>query len=244
MNKDPLITIGITCFNASSTIERAITSAINQDWPNFEILIVEDNSTDDSYRIIKKFAKLYKKIKVIRNSTNKGCAFSRNLLIDNAKGEFISFFDDDDFSLSERLRLQYNHIINHEKLFNTKLIVCYASGYRIYPNGYRKIINSVRSKKQPIIGKEMADFLLFGKRSKNLLNGCGTPTCSFMSRKEVFTKIGNFDTDLSRQEDIDLAIRLGFNDAHFIGISQKVIFQYFYLSLLISIFVVLVWENF
>ena len=47
MNK-PLITIGITCFNAEKTIERALLSAINQDWPNFEIIVVDDASTDSS----------------------------------------------------------------------------------------------------------------------------------------------------------------------------------------------------
>ena len=227
MNKSPLITIAITCFNASSTIERALLSAINQDWPNFEILVVDDASTDNSAEIIRKFSRKYSKIRFIKNSENKGCAFSRNILIENAKGKFIAFFDDDDFSLKERIRLQHSKILNHEKIYNTKLIACFASGFRIYPNGYRKILNSVGSIGNPIIGEDMVDFLLFGKRNKLLSNGSGTPTCSFMSRKEIFDKVGKFDNNLSRQEDIDFAIRLGFLKGHFIGIKQKVIYQYF-----------------
>ena len=77
-----------------------------------------------------------------------------------------------------------------------------------------------------IIGKEMSDYLLFNKKSKNLIYGSGTPTCSLMARKEVFKKVGDFDPNLSRQEDIDFAIRLGFMGGHFIGIGQKVIKQY------------------
>ncbi len=227
MNNSPLITIAITCFNASLTIERALLSATNQDWPNFEILIVDDASTDNSYEIIKKFSKKSNKIRVIKNSINKGCSFSRNILIDNAQGEFIAFFDDDDFSLKERLRLQYQKILLHERIYNTKLIACYASGFRIYPNGYIKIFNAVGSSDKPIVGKEMVDFLLYGKKNKLLLNGSGTPTCSFMSRKEIFKIVGKFDDNLSRQEDIDFAIRLGFINGHFIGIREKVIQQYF-----------------
>ena len=227
LNKIPLITIAITCFNASLTIERALLSALNQDWSNFEILIVDDASTDNSYEIIRKFAKRSDKIRIIQNSKNKGCAFSRNILIENAKGEFIAFFDDDDVSLKERLSLQYKKIFNHEKIYKTKLIACYASGFRIYPNGYKKIFNAVGSIGNPIVGHKMADFLLFGKKNKLLLNGSGTPTCSFMSRKEIFKIVGKFDQNLSRQEDVDFAIRLGFLNGHFIGIRQKVIYQYF-----------------
>ena len=52
LRKTPLITIAITCFNAEKTIERAILSALNQDWPNFEIIIVDDASKDSSKEII------------------------------------------------------------------------------------------------------------------------------------------------------------------------------------------------
>ena len=51
--KVPLITIGITCFNAENTIANAIKSALNQDWLNFEIIVVDDCSIDNSQNIIK-----------------------------------------------------------------------------------------------------------------------------------------------------------------------------------------------
>ena len=107
MNKKPLITIGITCFNARLTIKRAILSAINQTWTNKEIIIVNDFSDDDSQAIIEDLINRKKNIKLINNNKNLGCAYSRNVIIKNAIGEFIAFFDDDDFSRDDRLFLQY-----------------------------------------------------------------------------------------------------------------------------------------
>ena len=52
-NQPPLITIGITCFNAENTIENALESAFSQDWPNLEVIVVDDNSTDKSFEILK-----------------------------------------------------------------------------------------------------------------------------------------------------------------------------------------------
>ena len=76
-------------------------------------------------------------------------------------------------------------------------------------------------------GKTGLDFLLFNKKYNVCFYGNGTPTCSLMARKDLFYKVGFFDTNLSRQEDIDFAIRVGFKGGHFIGIPEKVISQYF-----------------
>ena len=66
MNK-PLITIGITCFNAEKTLERALLGALNQDWPNFEIIVVDDASTDSSKIILNQYEFKVKKISIIYN---------------------------------------------------------------------------------------------------------------------------------------------------------------------------------
>ena len=227
MKKEPLITIGITCFNARLTIKRALLSAINQTWINKEILIVNDFSDDDSSEIINNLIINQKNIRLINNKKNLGCANSRNIVIENARGEFIAFFDDDDCSRNDRLFLQYEKIVSYEEIFKNKLIACYASGKRIYPNGYIKDFDSVAYNNSSIVGEIMSDFLLFNKKSNNYFYGNGTPTCSLMARKDLFYKVGFFDNNLSRQEDIDFAIRLGFKGGHFIGISDRVISQYY-----------------
>ncbi len=226
LKKQPLITIAITCFNAEKTIERALMSALNQDWLNFEVLVVDDASTDASKEILKTYSTKYKNLDIFYQIKNKGCADSRNLLISKAKGEFIAFFDDDDFSHQERIRLQYENLINYEKVKSTKLVACFASGLRIYPNNYKKNINAVGAFGNPPIGFEMVNYLLFNERIKNIYYGAGVPCCSLFARTSIFKSIGGFDPKIKRQEDIDLAIRLAMRGCHFIGIKDQVIKQY------------------
>ena len=226
LKKQPLITIAITCFNAEKTIERALISALNQDWPNLEIIVVDDASKDSSKEILKQYSAKYKNLDIFFQIKNKGCADSRNLLISKAQGEFIAFFDDDDFSYPERLRLQYEYLINYEEVKSTTLVACFASGLRIYPNNYKKNINAVGSFGNPPIGFEMVNYLLFNERTKNIYYGAGIPCCSLFARTSIFKSLGGFDTNIRRQEDIDFCIRLAMRGCHFIGIREKVIKQY------------------
>ena len=226
MSALPRITIGITCFNAASTIERALDSAVGQDWSNYEVVVVDDGSTDGSREIIKRRAKADARIRVIEHSVNRGCAAARNTLVNDASGEFLAFFDDDDVSRSDRLRLQHDRIISYERNIGTRLLACYTTGRRIYPNGYVVPIRAVGSDGLPPIGTVMADYLLFNKRTPGVFYGAGTPTSSLMARTKIFRDLGGFDAALRRQEDVDFAIRLGFQGAHFIGIPEAVLDQY------------------
>ena len=222
----PLISICITCYNASKTIARAIDSALSQDWQNYEIIIIDDASTDGSQEIIKKIIMQYSFIRFLKNSINTGCAKSRNILIKEAKGEFIVFFDDDDTSRNDRLRLQYNKIIFFEKEVKSNLVCCFSSGIKIYPNGYKNPFNAVGIKDKVPNGREMADYLLFSKKDPKIFYGSGSPTCSLMLRKVIFKNIGYFDESLDRQEDIDFAIRFGLMGGHFTGIPEPVLTQF------------------
>ena len=221
-----LISICITCYNASDTIERALDSALSQDWENFEIVVVDDASTDGSQEILKKKSAQYPFIRLIINPKNYGCAKSRNILIAAAKGQFIAFFDDDDFSRSDRLSLQYNKITTFEREANTQLVCCYASGNKIYPNGYIMKFYAVGTRGLTPTGQQMVNYLLFNKRSYSFFYGSGTPTCSLMLRKIIFEKIGLFDESLERQEDGDFAIRFGLKGGVFTGIVEPVLKQY------------------
>ncbi|MCH8285216.1 glycosyltransferase family 2 protein, partial [candidate division KSB1 bacterium] len=62
----PLITVGITCFNAEDTIERAVRSALNQRWPNLEVVVVDDRSTDGSFDVVEKLARDDTNLKIVR----------------------------------------------------------------------------------------------------------------------------------------------------------------------------------
>ncbi len=226
MKRAPLITIAITCFNAENTIERAICSALNQDWPNFEIIILDDASKDASKEIINRYKSKIKNLYFINQKINNGCAKSRNTIISKAKGEFIAFFDDDDFSRSDRLSLQFDHLIRYEKFLSTKFIACFASGLRIYPNSYKKRLSAVGAYGVPPIGLQMANYLLFNERINKIDYGAGAPTCSLFARTSIFRDLGGFDSKIRRQEDVDFAIKFAMRGGHFIGIREPVIEQY------------------
>lgn len=224
---NPYITIGLTCFNAARTIERALRSALAQDWPNFEVLVVDDASMDHSRQLIDRIAKTDNRVKVFCKNVNEGVASARNTILENALGEFIVFFDDDDESLSYRLRIQYEALCAYESLHKDRLVVCYASGIRRYPNGYEMNISAIGSRSSVPIGELVADYLLFNCRKEGVFYGAGTPTCALMARRSVFAKVGGFDKSLRRVEDVDFAIRLALFGAHFIGVQEPLYIQYF-----------------
>lgn len=222
----PLITVGVTCFNARDTIRRALDGALSQDWPNFEVIVVDDGSTDGSREILTQVAAADSRLRVVEHSVNRGCAIARNTLVEQAKGEFLAFFDDDDVSCAHRLRLQHENIVTYEREKDAELVACYASGQRIYPNGYVVPIRAVGVHESPPIGQMMADYLLFNKRRPGVHYGAGTPACSLMARTALFRELAGFDKAMRRQEDVDFAIRLAFNGGHFIGIPEPVLSQY------------------
>ena len=91
----PLISIVIPTYNRSLFLERSIKSIINQTYQNWEIIVIDNNSTDDTDLVLEKYKE--KKI-LIKKINNEGIiAKSRNLGIKLAKGEYIAFLDSDDW---------------------------------------------------------------------------------------------------------------------------------------------------
>ena len=134
-NNSPLITIGVTCFNAEDTITRAIKSAQNQTYPNFEIVVVDDTSTDNSIEIIEGMQKQDQRIFLHRHHENQGVASARNTIIEKAKGEYIAFFDDDDESIPERLSKQYERLSDFQQEHPTVSYFYVIRKHRIFENG-------------------------------------------------------------------------------------------------------------
>ena len=136
MTSKPLITLGLTAFNAQDTIEGALKSAKTQSYKNTEIVIVDDCSTDGTWDIIQKLAKKDKALRVFQNVKNMGVAGARNRIIHEAKGAFLCFFDDDDESLPNRVATQYERIISYEKEFaGGAPVICHSARTQVYPDG-------------------------------------------------------------------------------------------------------------
>jgi glycosyltransferase involved in cell wall biosynthesis len=223
----PLVTIGLTCFNAEDTIGRAITSALVQDWLNIEVVIVDDFSFDGSVAIVEATIASDQRARLVSHKRNTGPAGARNTLLAEAKGEFIVFFDDDDESLPNRVSTQLKTLIDFESRSGASLVACYAGGIRRYPNGYTKDLPAIGSRGVEIPnGSGLADYLLFYRRKAGWFYGSGVPTCALMARMSTFEVVDGFDTEFKRLEDADFAIRLAFKGGHFVGTKERLFVQY------------------
>lgn len=221
-----LITVGMTCFNAERTIGRALDGALAQDWPNVEIVLVDDGSSDASMAVVEGKIAGRDNCRVIRHEQNRGFAAALNTMIANARGEFIAIFDDDDDSRGDRLTRQHDTIVDYERRTGVGLIACYASGLRVYPNGYTRPFTAIGSYPEVPTGACVADYHLFGEVARGVFLGGGTPSCSLMARRATFAAVGPYDETMRRTEDSDFAIRLARAGGHFVGCREELIRQH------------------
>lgn len=226
LSEQPLISVGMTCFNAQDTIQRALNSAVVQTWENIEIIVVDDHSSDNSWNMICNAALRDNRIKPVRHEQNLGAAAARNTIIENSAGVFIAFFDDDDESLPNRIDEQYQAIQRYSDENRTSLVACFASGIRRYVNGYEYPLAAIGSQRGALIGELVVDYLLFNGRDNQYFYGAGTPTCALMIGTDILKRLGGFDKILRRVEDVDFAVRLALAGGHFIGCPQRLFIQY------------------
>jgi glycosyltransferase involved in cell wall biosynthesis len=221
----PLVTVGVTCYNAEETIERAIDSARRQDWPRLEIVVVDDRSDDRSVEIVERIAAVDDRIRLIRRGENSGPGASRQTILDEARGDYLAFFDDDDESSPDRIRIQYSRLEDHSKSSGSPA-ACYASGIRVYDVGYRLEVDAIGSQQRPPAGHEIVDYLLFNGRAPGVFYGAGTPACALMASTDTMRAAGGFDPAFRRVEDADFAVRFGLMGGHFIGCPERLYTQY------------------
>lgn len=226
MTQTDKVTIGITCYNARGTIRRAIDSALAQQWDNLEVLVADDASTDGSAELIAQIIAPEPRARLIRLRANGGPAAARNAILAEAQGEFIAFFDDDDESLPQRIRRQVDAIGAFEAEKGELPVACYASGERLYANGYVKSLPAIGSTDIRPHGEALADYLLFHRRIAGWNYASGTPTCALMARTSLLRDLGGFDEKLRRVEDVDFAIRLALAGGWFIGTPEKLFVQH------------------
>lgn len=222
----PLITIGLTTFNAAESVDRAINSALSQTWRPIEIVVVDDCSTDDTQKILDRLAAKHYELRVFCNSVNGGVAVSRNRILDEARGEFVAFFDDDDISFSDRLSEQYRRITDYEKQFaQGDPVICHAARKLFYPTGEKRVeptMGQIVGKRAPA-GGVVAKRILLGTPLEDGYGAC--PTCSQMARLKTYRLLGGFDPSFRRSEDTDLNIRLAEAGGHFAGIARPLVSQ-------------------
>ncbi|MBK1439383.1 glycosyltransferase [Parapedobacter sp. ISTM3] len=110
-NRYPEITVLMPVFNAERYIGSAVASILNQTFMDFELLIVDDGSTDATMETLSRFDD--SRIRIIKNEGNRGIVYSLNKGISLAQGKFIARMDADDISEPSRLMLQHRYLTNH-----------------------------------------------------------------------------------------------------------------------------------
>lgn len=189
MKKQPLVSIIIPTYNRTDTLIRAIKSALQQTYVNIEIIVVDDNAEKLAVRNwVNKKLKNNENVKLIKNKSNLGGALSRNVGIKNAKGDFISFLDDDDIFSKNKIELQYNLYKNRlKKDSKLGLIYCFVHGI----NSENMLIAKYEQK---LSGNPIVE---------QMLNNIAV-TSSWFLPKKIIEDIGYFEDTPSKQDSIVL----------------------------------------
>jgi len=112
---NPKVTVTMPAYNASKYINEAIKSVLTQDYNSFELLILDDGSTDNTWDIIRQYRK-DPRVRIYRNKKNSGGGAARNKTIRLARGKYISFCDADDLMLPGNLKTLSKFLDNHQEI--------------------------------------------------------------------------------------------------------------------------------
>ena len=190
-SSSPLVSIIIPTYNRALCIDRAVSSVINQTLTDWELIIIDNNSTDNTIQIVNNFAD--KRISVTKIDNHGIISSSRNLGIDLARGTFVAFLDSDDWWTAEKLEISVsalkdgNDIVYHDLYKITKLPVAESNYFRVRT----RVLSS------PVF-------------SDLLSNGNALNNSSVVVRKSLLQDINGFsvEPELVGSEDFDGWIRI------------------------------------
>ncbi len=191
---NPLISVVLPVYNGEKFVSDAIHSILNQTYTNFELIIVDDCSTDRTSTIISEFAKQDARIKIITNQINKKLPASLNVGHQNVKGEYITWTSDDNLYKPNAFEDYLHH------LQNTQSQIVYSDFDLINDNG---VVIKRRDLSEP-------EYLING-------NFVGA---SFLYKKEVFESLKGYNEKLFLVEDYDFWLR-AFNRFKFYYIKES-----------------------
>lgn len=169
-------------------VELSINSILNQTYTNFEFIICDDGSTDDTYMFLQEFASKDKRIVLLHNDKNNGLAFTLNTCLKKAKGKYIARMDADDIALPDRFAIEYDFLELNPQYAMVGCNINYIDDGGIW--GYRMLPEKVKKE----------DFLF----SSPFVHP------SIMIRTEVLKRLDGYRVEsvTLRQEDYDLWMRL------------------------------------
>jgi glycosyltransferase involved in cell wall biosynthesis len=179
----PLISVYMPTFNRVNMAIRAIESVLAQDYANFELLVVDDASTDDTWQVLTNKYINDERIRLFRQSTGQGACAARNRAIEEARGEFVTGIDDDDEFLPQRLSSLFN-------AYDDKYS-CVCSGY-IWD--YGTLQKQLYTSRRVVALPELLDL--------------HTLSNQVLVRRERMLQLGGFDVSLAAFQDYDMWVRV------------------------------------
>ena len=187
-NSNVVISIILCCYNSEKYLEETLQSIVDQTYKNWELIIVNDGSRDNTLNILNEFINNNKHLRItLINQTNQGLAESRNNAIKIANSKWISIIDHDDLWLPEKLDIQYDLIKKNKNCF------LFFSDFYLFNK------RSIKSRFE--ISKEKDAFIPY-KLNLNKINGyrnlikygCFIGSSTVIFNKEVLKFVGNFDS--------------------------------------------------
>ena len=182
---NPKVSVLLPVFNAEKTVKRAIDSILAQTFENFELLIIDDSSTDQTSQILESYLKLDRRIIVKKNEKNLKLARTLNKAISISKGIYLARMDADDWAFPERLEKQVAFLDAH-----AEVDILGTGVLRVSQNG-----ELLKKDLRPTAHEQLI---------KTIYKTTPFYHPSVMIRKKVFLEIGLYDPTWHRCEDVDL----------------------------------------
>jgi len=186
----PLISVVVPTYNRSELLGRAISSILGQTYRNLECIVVDDASGDDTEQVVSRFREKDPRVILLRHNENRHVSAARNAGIDQARGDFVAFLDDDDEWFPGKLEKQVTYFQGLSK--SVGMIYCWMDYYN---EQGEKVLEH-----HPIYRGNIFPHVLDEQR----IGGCPT----LLVRKKIAKKIGGFDENLRRGNDGDFIRRV------------------------------------
>jgi len=183
--KNPLVSVIIPTYNRGWTLKEAIDSVLAQNFSNFELIVVDDGSTDNTQDILNS----YKEDIIVLKQNNKGVSSARNRGIASASGQYIAFLDSDDLWLPQKLSIQIDFFNA-----NPEALICQTEE--------KWIRNSI------FVNPKKRHRKLSGNIFEQSLYLCLVSPSAVMIKRSLFEKTGMFDESLPACEDYDMWLRV------------------------------------
>ena len=205
----PLVSVIMPAYNAERYIADAIQSALDQTYSNWELIVVDDGSTDGTAEVVRRFTTEDSRIKYFFQENGR-LGKARNTGIENSNGPLIAFLDSDDLWLRDKLELQVS------TLGETKVDVIFSNGFIFHGADVAGETETFPIVTGRIEGDEMLDLLLAHNR---------IPVLSVLMRREIFDEAGPFEESPVYHgcEDYDLWVKLAKRRAVFFGMEDKLV---------------------